>query len=169
MIVGRGAIASALRDRDDRLYFAAGVANSRETRETEYCREVRLLFDQPRDKRIVYFSSLCVFTHDTRYARHKRQMEAAIKCIFPAWTIVRLGNIEWATNPNQLIPTIRRLGKAFPIHAEDRYLVTMDEFQHWIGLIPDWNVEINVPGIRMRVIDIVARCREQGIRPRSVA
>ena len=159
MIVGHGAIARALTDRDDRLYFASGVADSQETRDEEYGRERALLHSQERFRHIVYFSSLCVFTQDTRYARHKREMEALIRQ-FPAWTVMRLGNIDWAENPAQLIPFIRRKlrdREPFNIYDEYRHILSKDEFLYWVGLIPPWNCEMNVTGQRLKVADLIAR------------
>ena len=48
MIIGHGDIASALSNRKDRLYFASGVSNSSEIRESEYRREINLLLKQNR-------------------------------------------------------------------------------------------------------------------------
>ena len=47
MIIGNGNIARALKDidRDDLLFFASGVSNSQEDRESEYKREMELLLD----------------------------------------------------------------------------------------------------------------------------
>jgi len=39
MIVGSGDVASVLKDREDRVYFASGVSNSSETDESEYQRK----------------------------------------------------------------------------------------------------------------------------------
>ncbi len=84
MIVGNGDIASVLVDREDVCFFASGVSNSQETRESEYKREEELLLTQNKDLRLVYFSSLAVFLNpDTRYAKHKRHMEELIKKTFP--------------------------------------------------------------------------------------
>ena len=102
MIIGNGDIASAIKDRKDLLFFASGVSNSRETRESEYRREIDLLLKQDKNSHIVYFSSLCVFYSNSRYAQHKRYMEKLVKG-FRKWTIIRLGNITWGTNPHTLI------------------------------------------------------------------
>ena len=72
---------------------------------------------------------------------------------------MRIGNIDWASNPNQLIPSIR-MDRDFVARDEFRHIVTLDEFHYWIGMIPDWNCEMNVPGERMKVIDVVKRYRE---------
>lgn len=159
MITGYGDIARALAEVDHpgRVYFASGVSNSAETRVSEFGRERRLLDAQPRHLRLVYFSSLCVFYSDTPYANHKRSMEAAVKEWFPAWTIMRLGNITWGTNPNTLINTMRARDAANqPQVIADvyRYLVDAEELRHWMALIPAFNCEMNITGRRMKVADI---------------
>lgn len=157
MIIGHGDIASALIDRPDVLYFASGVSNSARLHEREYQREVNLLASQGRSLRLVYFSSLCVFYSNTRYARHKRNMEVWVKKLFPQWTIVRLGNITWGTNPYTLINHLREhYINAEPVDIQDayRYVVDREEFQHWLSLIPPWNCEMNITGRRLKVADI---------------
>lgn len=157
MIIGHGTIASVLRDREDRLYFASGVSNSSETRESEYQREKNLLSVQDRSQHIVYFSTLSVFYKKSRYTQHKLEMEALIK-EFPRYTIVRLGNPVWGNNLNHLVPYLRnkiRKHEKFEIRDVYRYPLEKAEFLHWIDLIPEWNCEINVPGRWMKVKDII--------------
>jgi len=156
MVVGSGDIASVLPDRSDLIFFASGVSNSAETRNSEYNRELALLARQDRTKRIVYFSSLSVFYSDTKYANHKRAMEDTLKKFYPRYCIVRIGNIDWGKNPNTLINYLRAHPEA-EIRDEWRYVVDKDEFLHWINLIPNWNVEINIPGKRMKVREIYER------------
>ena len=156
MIIGRGDIAAALRDanyRSETVYFAAGVSNSQETRETEYQREIDLLRRQPRDQRLVYFSSLCVFYLQSRYAQHKLYAESFIKQWFPRYCIVRIGNITWGSNPHTLINTLRA-AEAPVIRPVYRYVVDRAEFLYWINMIPAFNCELNIPGRRMLVEDI---------------
>jgi hypothetical protein len=84
-------------------------------------------------------------------------MEALIK-EFPHYTIIRLGNIDWGINPHTIINYLKSEYKAGrPLEIQDvyRYIVSKDEFLYWIGLIPDWNCEMNIPGRRMKVKDIV--------------
>ena len=50
MIVGYGDIASVLKDRKGTIFFASGVSNSQETRESEYKREEDLLMKQNKNK-----------------------------------------------------------------------------------------------------------------------
>jgi len=154
MIVGRGDIAKVLKDREDRIYFASGVSNSQETRESEYYREIDLLLSQDKYMRLVYFGSLCIFYSDTRYAQHKRRMEALVKKHFEKYTILRLGNITWGKNPHTLINYLRKHRNA-EIKDVYRYVVDLEEFFYWINLIPNWNVEMNIPGKRMKVKEIV--------------
>lgn len=160
MIIGNGDIASVLTDNDDLLYFASGVSNSKETRGSEFRREKQLLFQTASaniDKRIVYFGSLAIFYSDTPYARHKRQMEACVK-LFPRYTIVRLGNITWGTNPHTLINYMRQQkleGKPLDIQDTFRYIIDLEEFLYWVNLIPDWNCEMNLTGHRMTIREIV--------------
>ncbi len=158
MIVGHGDIASVLPDRDDLLFFASGVSNSQEVNDAAYKREIDLLMQQDRTKRIVYFSTLSVFYNSTRYTFHKRYMEELIKSQFPSYCILRLGNVTWGTNANHLINFFRnKIKNGEPFNAWDtyRYVVDKEDFLYWIGLIPPWNCEMSISGRRMWVSDIV--------------
>jgi hypothetical protein len=160
-VVGHGDIARVLNweceERPRTIFFASGVSNSQETRESEYKREKDLLLKQNKNKRLVYFGSLSIFYSDGRYARHKREMEDLVMEEFPKYCIVRLGNIDWGHNPHTLINTLRNNvaeGKPVEIRDVERYIIDKEEFVHWIDLIPDFNCEINIPGRRMKVMEI---------------
>ena len=159
MIVGYGDIASVLKDRKGTIFFASGVSNSQETRESEYKREEDLLMKQ--NKNIVYFSSLAIFYNpNTRYSRHKKHMEELVKTHFKHYTIVRMGNITWGNNPHTLINHFRnavKKGEKLEIWDTYRYLVNKKEFLHWIEMIPDWNSEMNITGQRLKVKQIVKK------------
>lgn len=160
MVIGNGDIASVLPDRENRLYFASGVSNSKETRRSEYEREKQLLLSQDKHRHLVYFSSLSIFYTDTLYAQHKRRMEKLIKSRFRHYTIVRLGNITWGTNPHTIINFFKAQksrGQTLDIAEAYRYIIDKDEFLHWIGLIPDWNCEMNLTGQRLTIKQIVAK------------
>ena len=169
MIIGHGDVASALVDlpagrhgRKGWTYFAAGVSNSGETRESEYKREADLLMKQEKSRHIVYFSSLCIFYSDTRYARHKKHMEELIKKNFKHYTIIRMGNITWGKNPHTLINHFKNLIKKqqkIEIWDTHRYLINKEEFSHWINLIPEWNCEMNIPGVRLTIDKIVKQIK----------
>lgn len=178
MIIGNGDIATALReiDCDDRLFFASGVSNSSETRDSEFKREKDLLFAQRGGLHIVYISSLSVFYLDTPYTQHKRSMEGLVRTY--AWsydihyTIVRVGNITWGTNPHTLINFLRnRRTQGLPLEIQDveRYVIDKDEFLHWMKLIPEWSCEMNVTGRRMNVAQIVQEYVEPFARLEAVA
>lgn len=155
MIIGHGDLASALTDRPDVTWFASGVSNSKCTDVGEYEREVMLLINQPRDKHLVYFSSLCVYTSNTVYAAHKKVMEAHVRQLFTSYTIVRLGNIDWGTNPNTLINYLKAHPEA-EIQNVYRHIVSLDEFKYWMNLIPvGARNEMNVPGRMVFVPDLV--------------
>ncbi len=157
-IIGHGDIASVLSDREDRIYFASGVSNSSETRESEYQREIGLLLMQDRFKHLVYFSSLSIFYSQSRYAQHKIVMEDWVKGWFSHYTIVRVGNILWGSNPHTLVNFIKnKIKNREPFDIQDvyRYVVDKDEFLYWIDMIPEWSCEMNIVGRRMLVKDIV--------------
>lgn len=157
MIIGHGTIAHALTDRSDRTYFASGVSNSRETDESAYDREKKLLLEQPKSRRLVYFSTLAVFYEETRYTAHKREMEAEVKK-FPLYTIIRLGLAAWGTNPNTLINIVKNQinrGEPYAVWPVYRYVLEEVEFQHWVDMIPDWNCEMNLTGQKMSAKAII--------------
>ena len=158
MIVGNGDIASALIDQEDLLFFASGVSNSQETRRSEYQREIDLLLSQPKNKRLVYFSTLSVFYGEGLYVEHKKDMELLVQLEFDEYTIIRLGNITWGKNPHTIINSFRsRLKRREPLEIRDetRYIINKEEFRHWINLIPVWNCEMNITGQPMTIQEIV--------------
>lgn len=157
MIIGHGDIASMLRDKEGITYFASGVSNSGEERESEYQREVSLLMEQAKGTHLVYFSSLSVFYSNNRYAAHKRYMEELVRKHFNPYTIIRLGNITWGNNPHTLINFIKNKllsGEPYEIKDVYRYIINEDEFLHWVSLIPPWSCEMNITGRMMKVKDI---------------
>lgn len=171
MIIGHGDIASVLPDKRNRLFFASGVSNSLEKRESQYRRERNLLLEQDRKSHLVYFSSLAVLYGKNRYVQHKREMEKLIKQEFSRYAIMRIGNITWGTNPHTLINYFQRqlkAGKPIEIKNTYRYIIDKDEFLHWIGMIPDWSCEMNITGRRMKVKAIVDEYCHIGIKHASV-
>lgn len=162
MIVGNGDIARVLRevDRSDRTFFASGVSNSRETRSSEFQREASLLLKQDRSLQLIYFSSLCIFYANTAYAHHKKEMEDLVKREFPMYAILRLGTITWGDNPNTIVNYLRnryKAGQPLEIRDTTRYVIDREEFLHWVGMIPCFNVEMNVTGQPMKVSEIVKK------------
>jgi len=159
-IVGNGDIASVLNDKDGMIFFASGVSNSSEKNESEFNRELKLLLKQDKSKHLVYFSSLCIFYSDTPYAKHKRKMEKTVKKLFKKYTIMRFGNIDWGKNPNTLINFFRnKIKNKEPLDIQNvyRYIISKEEFLHWIDMIPDWSCEMNVTGQMIKVKDLVTK------------
>ena len=158
VIVGSWDIASVLVDRKGFCFFASGVSNSQETRESEYKRERMLLMEQRKDLKLVYFSSLDALDGKSRYYQHKREMEELVKKGFRYHTIIRLGNITWGTNPHTIINSMKKIhekGVELEIRDVYRYLVDKADFLYWISKIPKWNCEISITGKRMKVKDLV--------------
>lgn len=162
MIIGNGDIAKTLKviDRDDIVFFASGVSNSQETRESEYKRELDLLLEQDKTRHIVYFSSLCIFYSNTRYSEHKKQAEACLRAYFERYTIVRIGNITWGDNPHTLINYFKnriKNNENLVIKDEYRYLIDQHQFIHWVKMIPSWNCEMNITGDMVKVQHIAEK------------
>lgn len=158
MIVGNGDIASVLKDKEELLFFASGVSDSRETRSKAFQREFDLLMEQDRTKHLVYFSSLAVLSGYSPYIQHKRMIERAVKMFFPTYTIIRIGNITWGSNPHTLINFFKgQKARGEIIVAQDvfRYIVDEDEFLYWVSLIPAWSCELNIPGRRLSVQGVI--------------
>lgn len=156
-VTGTGDIGSVIQDREGFLFFASGVSNSQETRETEYQREKDLLLAQDRSLHIVYFGSLSVFYSDSRYAKHKKEMEGLVKQ-FPKYTIMRIGNISFGKNPHTLINHIRNKIKnkeTIEVQAVYRFVVDLPEFLYWVSMIPEWNCEMTIIGRKMLVSEIL--------------
>ena len=132
MIVGRGDIASVLNDRQGAIFFAAGVSNSNETRESEFMREIELLDKQDKTKCIFYFSSITLddLSKNSQYLQHKRRMELLIKSNFENYNIIRIGNITWGSNPNTFINYIKnKKSKGEWVEIKDEYKYVIDKEQ----------------------------------------
>ena len=86
-------------------------------------------------------------------------MEKLIKNNFKYYTIMRLGNVTWGKNKKHLINFLKdkiEKNEKFPVRNVYRYVLTKDEFTHWISLIPSFSCDImNITGRRMKVKDIV--------------
>ena len=134
MIVGKGDIASVLNDREGTIFFASGVSNSNETRDSEFMREIELLDKQDRTKCLFYFSSISVDDiqkiGSNKYLQHKLRMETLIKSNFENYNIIRIGNITWGSNPNTFINYIKNKkskGESVQIKDEYKYIIDKDQ------------------------------------------
>jgi hypothetical protein len=134
MIIGKGDIASILIDREEVIFFASGVSNSKEIRESEYEREKKLLYIQDKTKCIFYFSSIDIDNIEkvkrSRYLQHKKEMEDYIKNNFANYNIIRIGNITWGKNPNTFLNFIRnKIKNNESVYISDEYKFMIDKEQ----------------------------------------
>jgi len=166
MVIGNGDIAKQLWQSDKPFitFFASGVSNSQQQDEMEYEREANLLLKQPKDQHLVYFSSLCIYYSQTRYAQHKVNTERLIKETFQTYTIVRLGNITWGKNTHTIINFFKwqhHIGKEPYIKNEQRFLISEMEFRYWMQHLPiGIKNEMNIPGEMVSVNEIWRRVQD---------
>jgi len=155
MIVGSGNIAKVLEDREDVIFFASGVSDSGCTDLKEFDREKNLLLSMPNDKHLVYFSNLGVFRWDNPYIRHKKSMEKLVKMYCKSYSIIRVEVLEWARNKTTIHNHFRKCieeNKPVTIQNTFRYVLSLDEFKYWLGLIRvGEQEEINITGQRVHV------------------
>jgi len=164
MIIGRGDIASVIQDRDGAIFFASGVSNSSEIRESEYDRERKLLLSQDKSKCLFYFSSIAIdFTDKLKYSRylqHKKEMEDLVKQHFKNYNIIRIGNITWGNNPNTFLNFIKnKLKNNEPVDIrtdEIKYMVDKEHIILMTNNLPlDGKNEISIFGKIVKVKDLV--------------
>jgi len=132
MIIGRGDIASILNDRDGAIFFASGVSNSSEIRQSEFKRELDLLSKQDKSKCIFYFSSIAIDNKEkfevSKYLQHKKQMEDYIKENFKNYNIIRIGNITWGSNPNTFLNYLKnKIKNNESVYISDEYKFMIDK------------------------------------------
>ena len=96
MIIGNGMIANVFKENflnEDVLIFASGVSNSREIRNSEFIKEMDLvqnsILNFP-DKFFIYFSSCIVHNSDSKYSKHKINVEDFIIKNAKKYLILRL-------------------------------------------------------------------------------
>lgn len=160
MVIGRGDIASVLKDKEGYTFFAAGFANREPITSELKQKEVNRILDiNMNGQMFVYFSSLSIYYARNQYTGHKLRVESIMKNYVDDYCILRIGNITWGNNPNTLINSLKhKIQNNIPFEIQDtyRYLIDKDELLHWIDLIPRTGKhEMNVTGRRMKVSEIV--------------
>ncbi|WP_370899348.1 hypothetical protein [Chryseobacterium gossypii] len=146
MIIGNGLIANSLKEIDskDLLFFASGVSNSLETRDSEFERELILLKDALRNNsgcQLVYFSTLSVndqSKQNSRYVIHKLEIENYIKNNSDNYLILRIGNIVGkGGNPNTLFNFLKNRiagNNKFVLHRHARrLLLDIDDISRFLA------------------------------------
>jgi len=164
MIIGNGSIAKVLNDRDDLVFFASGVSNSSCVNEKEYEREFNLLKTVSEYNHIVYFSNLGIYYKQDRYTQHKRNIEEYIRNNYKNYTIVRIEVCEWATTPNTILNFFKKqLSQGIEPTIQDttRYVLSLDEFKYWIGMIQSGvRNEMNILGRKLTISQIVEEIKQ---------
>lgn len=158
MIIGNGDIARIINDREGFVFLACGTSNRRGAiTYADFIREKSRVSGFV-NSMPVYFSTLSIYYDQdfSDYTHYKRNMERHIKENYENYCIVRIGNITWGDNPNTLINHLRK--DQSRIDDTYRYLVTKEELNHWLGLIPTTGKhEMNITGERVKVSEIVRR------------
>lgn len=116
MIIGNGLIAKSLskyKDNDNVLIFASGVSDSKETRQEEFNREIKLIEEcitNHKDKIFVYFGSTSsLLKNKNNYSIHKTNIENKIKNNFKKYIILRLPQVFGnGGNNNNLINFLKK-------------------------------------------------------------
>lgn len=162
MLIGNGDIAKVLKNRDGALMFASGVSNSNCNDDSEFERERYLLFlnkNKYRGLCCFYFSSISVFDRMSPYLLHKLEMEDCVKRWFEDYNIIRIGNIDWGTNPNTFINFIRNKiakGEEVEIKDEYRYVITKEQLRLLTDNLPlNGKNEICAFGNKAKVRDLI--------------
>ena len=107
MIVGSGMIANRFinyKTDEDKIIFASGVSNSKDTIEQNFLREFKLLDKTIQDnpgKILVYFSTCSIEDEELQYSRyviHKKSIEKFIKENTNEYYLFRISNLAGVSN-----------------------------------------------------------------------
>lgn len=159
-IIGSGDIASILSLRPGALFFASGVSNSNCNDDAEFEREHDLLYSFKGSKLCcVYFSSISIYDRVNPYILHKIRMEDSVREYFENYCIIRIGNIDFGSNPNTFLNFLRnkiRNGEPYEVKDEFRYMISKDQLSMVANSVPlIGKNEICVFGYKSKVIDLL--------------
>lgn len=147
VVIGNGLIAKAFSHyagNENFTVFASGVSNSSATDESLFKREldaVLALVDNP--SQLVYFSTCSIddaSLANSRYVKHKKQVEFIIRSRFKSYLIVRLPIVVGKTaNPhtltNFLYNSIKE-GTSFEVYSRAcRYLMDIDDVRKVVDVL----------------------------------
>jgi len=159
MIIGSGDIASILNDRPGALFFASGVSNSSLNDWDEFKREMNLLTSQSSKLCCFYFSSISIYTKSNGYTEHKQRMEELVRTKFPCYNIIRIGNIDFGTNPNTFLNFLRGQidrGQRYTLYDEYKYMISKEQLLLITDNLPlNGQNEINIFGQMAKVKDLI--------------
>lgn len=166
MIIGNGSIAKLLNDREGFVFFASGESNSSALSMAGRIREHGLLGEwlgkSGNRSMFVYFSTISVFTNDSFYVKHKRNVEETIKeCCAPYdwnYTIIRLGNVWECTNPNTFINAYNR--EPYEPRDEYKFMISKEQLNFITDNLPRTGKhEISIFGEMLKVKDCLERAK----------
>lgn len=169
-IIGSGLIARCFmnyRPIDNSVIFASGVSNSKETLNSEFDRERKLLLDvlntTENKATFVYFSTCSKYQGDkTKYINHKIEMEELIKNRRSKYIIARLPNVIGYNDNNTMIPFFIRKIKnreCITVYSEEsrQFIITTDIVRIVSLLIKkNFTGEINLTnGINIKISNVI--------------
>lgn len=160
MIVGNGDIAKSLTDREGIIFFASGVSDSKCTDKKEFLREAETLCKYiGTQKCLVYFSTISIYDKTSHYLNHKEVMEGIVKDFFMHYCIIRIGDIDFGTNPNTFLNFLRnkkKNGEPYEIRDEYKYMISRDQLTMITNSIPlVGQNEICIFGHKAKVKDLI--------------
>lgn len=160
-IIGSGSIAKLLNDRDGFIFYAAGISDSFhdgsnvwEDREMNDLSQY--LHSDFNGKMFVYFSTISIFTKQSPYTVHKKNVEVFIRKEFHNYTLVRLGNIWECTNPNTFINAYK--AKPYEPREELKYMISKEQLNFITDNLPTTGKhEISIFGECLKVSECLKR------------
>ncbi|MEO9021283.1 MAG: hypothetical protein ABI237_16060 [Ginsengibacter sp.] len=186
MIVGSGMIANRFinyKNDKDRIIFASGVSNSKDTIEQNYLREFNLLNKTIKDypgKTLVYFSTCSVEDEDlqnSRYVIHKKSIENFIKENTNDYYLFRISNLAGVSNnPYTLLNyfifnilqnntlTVWRNAYRNIIGIDDMYLIAENILEEKIFL----NTTINIANPENYSVPFIIKKIEEHLQKRAI-
>lgn len=86
-------------------------------------------------------------------------MEQCVKDYFEKYCIIRIGNIDWGTNPNTFLNYLRnkiKNGEPYEVKDEFKYMISKDQLSMIANSVPlDGRNEICVFGYKAKVIELL--------------
>jgi nucleoside-diphosphate-sugar epimerase len=151
MVVGSGMIAKAFHhysNNDEIVIFASGVSNSKEEDDLAFEKEKNLLLStrfNNVNKKFIYFSTVSVddkSLSNSKYIKHKIDMENVLSAIFSNYIIFRLPNIIGNTNNNNtffnFFKNKIKNNEEIQIQKDaSRYIIDMDDIVNYLQPIID--------------------------------
>jgi hypothetical protein len=151
MVIGNGLLAKTFKkynNINDIIIFASGVSNSKEIDDHEFDREFNLLksvLDFGKTKKLIYFSTCSIIDvslKNSKYVKHKNDIENYIKINFNKYLIFRLPNI---VSDNKNLNTSFNFFKNKIMNQEEiicdkyatRYFIDIDDLKETLPIFID--------------------------------